>query len=81
MNYNPQCIWSKNQILNFITCQLSLKDKRRIFSELRQYISQANDNKSLQDIDFLKKNYNDLFLPEYGFTVGEFCSFVILNEK
>lgn len=47
--------------------KFTMKDNRVIFQYLR---SMSSEN-----------NVEDLFLPQYGLSVGEFCTFYLLNKK
>ena len=47
--------------------KFTMKDNRVIFQYLR---SMSAEN-----------NVEDLFLPQYGLSVGEFCTFYLLNKR
>ena len=66
MSYvSTMAIYSKYVVINNTISNLTLKDKRFIFHNIRNY----------------KNINSDTLIPKLGFTVGEFSCFQILNEN
>jgi len=63
--YGPQATYEKSVILGSVLSQLRVKDKRRLFNLMR---TQSNVNEHT-------------FLPQFGFTFGEFALWQILCEN
>lgn len=62
----PFVTFRKYNILHDVIKDFSVKDKRRVFAEMRTTSLNVN---------------SDTFFPQYGFTAGEFATWAVLTEN
>lgn len=63
---NHYCTLRKNQVLFDVIHRFSVRDKRHLFSVIRNAQIPVTA---------------DTFFPQYGFTAGEFSTFIVLTEN